>query len=149
MRPATPGVEMSVRDAGRSSRALAHLVGTQVVALGARALGLPLRRAALVTVRDGGRIYRTASTIYGADGEEGAQLAVDEAVPGSATEAQYRRLLLTRPRVVLGGSVGARVSDVQVVIRAGSRLVAITTPHSLRRHGWDALVSRLTVVAPR
>jgi hypothetical protein len=147
--PAQRGVVTIVRDAGTSLQALAAVAEPPVATLGTSALGLPLARAALVTVREGPSVYRMATTIYGSDADEAGQLAVNDALRGSATERQYQKLFRARPHLVVGGRLIARVNDRQIIVKLPHALVAVTAPHFLSPVGWSSLVSRLAATSAR
>jgi hypothetical protein len=143
--PVRGGVVTIVRDAGTSLRVLSAVAKAPVATLGVSALGLPLARAALVTVREGPAVYRMATTIYAGDADEAGQLAVNDALQGSATERQYLKLFRARPHSVLGGRLIARINDRQIIVKLPHALVALTAPHYLSPVRWSSLVSRLAV----
>ena len=146
---ASGGVVTIIRDAGTSLQALAAVAKPPVATLGTSALGLPLARAALVTVHEGPYVYRMATTIYGSDANEASQLAVNDALQGSATERQYQTLFRARPHLMLGGRLIARVNDWQIIVKLPHALVALTTPHFLQPVGWSGLVARLAATPAR
>jgi len=139
------GAVTHVHDTSTSLQTLAQAARTDVISLGSQPLGLPLARTALVTVHDGRRVYRTAATIYGGDNGNAPQLVIDNALPGSATERQYRDLLRSRPHIVVGNRRAARINDLQLIVRFADKFVAVTAPYPLTASQWDAMVQRLTI----